>query len=64
MHTVVSLLLAQDSDRLCRLLGGTDKRLMPAVCEAYLHTYGATIQETVRKEALMGGDFKAAVTAW
>ncbi|KAG5191952.1 hypothetical protein JKP88DRAFT_148696, partial [Tribonema minus] len=53
-----------DSDRICRLLGGTDKRAMPAVCEAYLEAFGATLQETFKREALMTGDFRKAAAAW
>ncbi|KAG5179156.1 hypothetical protein JKP88DRAFT_280489 [Tribonema minus] len=53
-----------DKDRICRVLGGTDKLLMPAVCEAYLDTYGETLQQSLNKETLVTGDFLLAAMAW
>jgi hypothetical protein len=37
---------------------------MPAVCAAYLDVFGSTLQETIKSEALVIGDFKAATLAW
>eukprot|EP00611_Tribonema_gayanum_P002000 TRINITY_DN11493_c0_g2_i1.p1 TRINITY_DN11493_c0_g2~~TRINITY_DN11493_c0_g2_i1.p1 ORF type:complete len:769 (-),score=266.08 TRINITY_DN11493_c0_g2_i1:3-2102(-) len=56
--------IGTDKDRICRVLGGTDKLLMPAVCEAYLDTYGETVQQSLNKEALVTGDFLLAAMAW
>jgi hypothetical protein len=75
IHTTLTELLAhhmytpavivqQDKDRVCRILGGTDKKLMPAVCAAYLDVFGSTLQEQLKKETLVTGDFLAATLAW
>lgn len=53
-----------DLDRLCRVLGSTDKTLMPEVNECYLHTYGKTIVETLKAEVMVMGDFLAACKSW
>lgn len=54
----------QDKDRICRLLGGTDKKDMPAVCAAYLDIFGSTLQEKLKSETVIFGDFQAATIAW
>jgi hypothetical protein len=54
----------QDADRICRLLGGTDKRAMGAVCEAHLDAFGQTLQEAFKQETMMGGDLRKAACAW
>lgn len=37
---------------------------MGAVNECYLDVYGKTLQESIKSEALMIGDFKKATLAW
>lgn len=54
----------QDTDRVCRLLGGTDKRLLPSVCATYLDAFGAALPETFAHETAMSGDLRAAAGAW
>jgi hypothetical protein len=61
---ILVVIVEQDKDRVCRILGGTDKKLMPAVCAAYLDVFGSTLQEQLKKETLVTGDFLAATLAW
>lgn len=42
--------MGTDEDRTCRLLGGTDKRKIPAVASYYLETYGRSIVEDLKDE--------------
>lgn len=39
-----------DEDRVCRLLGGTDKRKTRAVADFYLETYGTSLVESLKEE--------------
>jgi stress response protein SCP2 len=53
-----------DRDRVCRLLGGADKKLLPDISARFLDVYGKTIQECLKDETTVMGDFKAAATQW
>ncbi|CAM9228095.1 unnamed protein product, partial [Phaeothamnion confervicola] len=54
--------IGTDDRRVCYLLGGTDKRLLPAVCDWFLNAYGTSLREALLDE--LSGDFEDAAIAW
>ncbi len=56
--------MGTDKERICRLLGGTDKQLLKTVAATYLDHYGQTISEALKDETMVMGNFKAATLTW
>ncbi len=56
--------MGTDKERICRLLGGTDKQLLKTVASTYLDHYGQTIAEALKDETMVMGDFNAATLTW
>ncbi|CAM9731598.1 unnamed protein product, partial [Choristocarpus tenellus] len=54
--------LGTDNERVCRLLGGTDKKKLFDIASYYVETYGTSLGERLKNES--SGNFRKATVLW